>query len=193
MSQRLGADRSVAALANQADRANRPTTLVVIAGVILLAALIYLVIGLQTSIGARESLRAASNTQYNTARQLSEIEKAKTTGPDLEIYSGSAALMPTALNKIASEVWGETSGGRTFIRIDASPDKKPLNENPSLLRSTVNCTISNQPIEQILEFLKATDTDERMAKAFVSRLRLTPTPQGWNAEIEFRRYELNDT
>lgn len=195
-----GADPALVAMANQADRSNRPAIFIVIAAALLVATLAYLVASFISYQGASERLRIARAQTVNAMTTLQEIQRLRALAPSEDDFP-STTLHVSRLRNVAAEVWDldeDSAQIDQIISLPASPERRAIigGRRDALAgdfsRSMIPVTINGQPLDKILQFAEQALAHERLQVAFVSRLRLAPAPRGWNAVIEFRQYEYEE-
>jgi hypothetical protein len=185
----LGSDPAVVAMANQADRRNRPWLFVALGIAVTLAALVYLIAGSIRLSSGSTRLQTQRTEAANVESRLDRLARARAAMPDMSEY-GSATYMPQRLRSTAADVWGVTvERVATHVNIPTVPDRVDLVNSEGLRRAATTVTISGEPLDRILAFIDQALAREGLESAFVSRLDLRPVPRGWNANIEFRQYE----
>ncbi len=200
-----GSDPQLIALANQAERANRPAALIAIVGGLVVVAMIALLVGIAGYADGRAMLVREEAAARLVQTRLDEIAAIKAAQPDAyELYK-SGRFMGKQLDDVAEEVW-ETDDLSRIVPHDFPPDRTELGIGyPGIGRLKSEWRPQNQPLETIIEFIEAVLADDatrqerypRLAEerccpdlnlVFLGKLQLTPTAAGWSAVIEFRRY-----
>lgn len=194
-----GSEPYIVGMANQADRANRPTKYFVIASVLILASLIYLLTGINTFLEGNGRLERLTAEQNTTERLLKDIEQLKNRNPDLvKLYPPGEAFMPNHLRDAAAKAFADNPETETEPGFFSVGDVRtePLETTRGLLNNnTIRVSVSGTrqfPIRDILLFIQTALEDDPSGLMFLSELSLRPTPQGWQViALEFRRYGFN--
>lgn len=195
-----GSEPYIVAMANQADRANRPTRFIVFGVLLILACCIYMLFGVKAFVESNARLERQLGERLSTEQQLQKIEELRGRSPDLEtLYPAGALLMPNHLSAAARSAFANNPDTETepgFFTISSDVDQKPLETSRGLLNNnTVTVSVAGArqiPIEDILLFIQTALEEDPSEIMFLSEIELRPVPQGWQARtIEFRRYSYN--
>ena len=194
-----GSEPYIVAMANQADRANRPTRFIVIGCVIVLGCLVYMLFGVKEFVDGNSRLQRQITERATTEKSLEQIERLENRNPDLQrLYPPGEALMPNYLRAAATKAFGGNEEGETqpsdFSVADVQ--RRPLESTRGQLNnSTVRVTVSGArqlPIEDSLTFIETAFEEDPSGLMFLSEFDLRPTPRGWQVRsLEFRRYSFN--
>ncbi len=194
-----GSEPYIVAMANQADRSNRPVRFIVIGCVIVLACLVYMLFGVRDYLAGASRLQSQIVLRASTERSLKQIEQLENRNPDLlRLYPPGELNMPNYLREAATEAFGGNPEGKTqpdFFSV-GDVERRPLESTRGQLNnSTVRVTVSGAralPIEDILTFVETAFEKDPSGLMFLSEFDLRPTPQGWQVRsLEFRRYSFN--
>ncbi|MCA9293522.1 MAG: hypothetical protein KDA20_06890 [Phycisphaerales bacterium] len=186
-----GVEPHMVALANQADAANRPRWIIAFALICAIGCAAVCAAGTMRLMGAR-SRYASTEAQLIQADALAnQIIATRADKPSLSELYPPAGLMYNQVQAALESTWQvDRTGFATFATIQ--PLKEESLSIPGLGKANVTCTIRNQPLEKIMAFIETTLGKSSMRHAFVSTFELEPTSGGWNAEIEFRRYQVTN-
>lgn len=175
------------AMAAAVDRANRPTSLLTIPAVLLVAALLYSVWSYRGLAAERSVLRARQSQVARIDSLIRDIETEKKKGIDLEKtypaspYFGSYVDDTWKKNPSAAFREPPTVSQVSQGRVDTTSP---------LTRSEVTVTVTNEPLESILRAIEGTLSHEFLkGQVFVSQATLTPAGTGWRAIVKFSLYE----
>lgn len=171
-------------LARSAERANRPTTLVVFSVLLLLAAVAFAGWnGMDARTARREYQRDAAQ-QREVERAIGEIramraQRAQGTG-------SQAAFTPEAsmLSKLAQAA---TAAGLTVPPQIQPPNREDTPGSP-LVKQVVTARADGQEPAAVFEWLKKCLQD--IPGLYVSQFALRPTRLGWSVEVRFARWEI---
>lgn len=191
--QPLGSERAAVALANAADARNRRTAVVLIAGLVLVAGLIYAGIGWVRHASASSALEIRQQQAQRVDRLFDQIreESLRKTDP-LRAYP-IKTLVPPRLFDAVEDVWGvDDSTGARIAPIPTVPEIEALNRAPLLDKATIQVGINGQPLDLILRFIETVLSDPQMSNAFISEIELAPLVRGWRATIAFRWYQAKE-
>lgn len=186
-----GAEPHMVALANQADAANRPRWIIAFTLVCAVVCGAVFAVGAMRLMAARASYAGAEAQLLQADALAQQIIATRADKPSRAELYPPAGLMYNQVQGALESTWQvDRNGYSSFATI------QPLQEDalsiPGLGKANVSCTIRNQPLEKITAFIEATLGLETMRHAFVSSFQLEPTSGGWNAEIEFRRYQVKE-
>ena len=194
-----GSEPYIVGMANQADRANRPTKYFVVASVLILASLVYLLMGINAFLEGNGRLERLAAEQNTAERLLKDIERLDNRNPDLlRLYPPGEIRMPNYLRDAATKAFADNPETETepgFFNVgDVSTE--PLETTRGLLNNnTIRVSVGGSrqlPIKDILLFIQTALEDDPSDLMFLSELSLRPTPQGWQViALEFRRYSFN--
>lgn len=194
-----GSEPYIVAMANQADRANRPTKYLVIALVLIFASIVYMLFGVQAYAEGNGRLERLSRDQRSAERLLEDIERLNNRNPDLlRLYPPGEMRMPNYLREAAEKAFKNNPDTETTPDFFSVGDvtSEPLETTRGLLNNnTIRVSIGQArqiPIEDILLFIQTALEDDPSGLMFLSDLHLRPTPRGWQViSLEFRRYSYN--
>lgn len=184
-------DTQLQAMAAGADRANRPTTLVVAGIAVLAIAAIFALWSGGKFVNARKRLHSEMRARSTTANLLSVIAGRKQELPDLDALYPPQPYFDTNVYETALSVYGLTQDQKSQLPVAVRPREtpKPLTGTPGVGKTSVDVTFSAQPLSKIFELMNAVQESAYLRTTFVSSINLTPIPTGWNATIRFGAYE----
>lgn len=186
-------ENQLAAMANSAERTNRPTSLIALGCVILVICIAFTAWSAGRFLSSRSRLRSEMDRRDRVEGILRTIAAKQPDLPDLESLYGREPLifMAETINDVAKQVW-DVQANNTVLPVNVGskngPTKLLTNEMLGLSRVDVRM-VSPQPLEKILAFLEAVDKSEKLQRVNVSLIKLDPAPTGWNAQIQFTAYE----
>lgn len=194
-----GSEPYIVAMANQADRANRPTKYIVVGVLLILACLVYMLFGVRTFLEGDGRLGRQTREQNTVERLLAEIEQLNNRNPDLlRLYPPGELLMPTYLRQAATKAFADNPDTDTEPDFFTVPDvdQEPLETTRGLLNNnTVQVRVSGArqfPLEDIFLFIQTALEDDPSGLMFLSDISIRPSSQGWQlTSLEFRRYSFN--
>lgn len=184
-------DTQLQAMAASADRANRPTGLVVIGGAVLTLAAIFALWSGFSFLKARNRLKDEMATREWVGVRLARIASKKQETPDLDAIYPPMPYFDTNIEDTALKVYEiakEEKQAKLPVAVRPPDGPRPLTGTPGVGKTTVDVSLNAQPIEKILGLLNATQESPYLKTAFVSSINLTPIPAGWNAQIRFAAY-----
>jgi hypothetical protein len=194
-----GSEPYIVAMANQADRANRPTKFIVVAVVLIFASLVCPLFCVSSYAEGNGRLERLSRDQRSAERLLEDIERLNNRNPNLlRLYPPGEILMPNNLREAARKAFEDNPDTETTPDFFSVGDvtTEPLETTRGRLNNnTIRVSIGQArqiPIEDILLFIQTALEDDPSGLMFLSDLHLRPTPRGWQVlALEFRRYSFN--
>jgi hypothetical protein len=187
-------EMQLAGAANAAERANRPRTLVIVAGLIAGGALLFTSL-IAWQIGSRRTqLASALATQAAVERYAEQARELRETSPNLADLFPVDLAMADKIQQIAREVWRGEPNVATVQTVRYSSAGIRLNDVP-VRNANVSSTVRLTDLERVLRFMETVEEAPELEGTFVSSLRLTPAPggqDGWSGSIDFRRYEYEE-
>lgn len=189
-----GADPQLHAAANNADRANKPGALLLLSLTVCVALVAWLIVSAFNLSNAREEYSSERRRQALVVDQANRINELESKTPSLaSLYGSSSAplLMPNHFRRVARDVWelDESTALEPIVQIPSQLQQAQLNSASGIDRADLTISITNQPIERVLQFIDAALNDEFLSSTFLFEIRLTPrVPNGWAASLTFRRY-----
>lgn len=177
----------LAALASGAERANRPTAVVIFSALLLLVVTIFALMSVRDASRARALYvweagnRAQVETVADQIRLVRKEEEVRKNQPD------AFAPEPRLLSAISSA--GSAAGlPPSLLRIEEGREEVP---NSPLVRRTVTARLDGQPIEPVFEWLQG--SLQAVSGLHIIQLSLKPTPRGWDLTVKFARWELKSS
>lgn len=193
-----GSEPYIVAMANQADRSNRPTRVLVFAGVVIFGAIVYALFGLSAFAEGNARIRSQTTQQQEIDRLVTQIETLRNSNPDLATLYPPADLMPNPLRRARDIAFGGNDPDKTQPEDLTVPEvtQEPTETTRGLLNTAkVQITArgaKNFPIEDILLYIQTALENDPSGLMFLSEIAVRTTPQGWRLEgLEFRRYNIN--
>lgn len=178
-------EQQLSAMAASVDRANRPTSLLMIPLLMVIAAVMYLGWAWRDMAAQRNlvSVRVREVEQINDTVAQIQAEKSKA----IDI----AALYPAAyyFGSQVDEAWKLTNIPFREPPVIGNNTPTPILTNPPINRSEVQVTINSEPLENILRGVDETLRHEFLKdRAFISMAQLTPAGNGWRSTIRVSVY-----
>ncbi len=194
-----GSEPYIVAMANQADRSNRPTKFIVVASALILASLVYLLLGINAYAEGNGRLDRLIREQRSAEGLLENIERLNNRNPDLlRLYPPGEIRIPFYLREAAAKAFDNNPDTETrpdYFNV-GDVTSTPLETTRGRLNSnTIRVSIGQAqqiPIDDILLFIQTALEDDPSGLMFLSDLHIRPTPRGWQViSLEFRRYSFN--
>lgn len=174
----------LAAMAGRAERANRPTAVVVFCTALLLAAVAFTAWASGRAAEAKREFRREAQTQAEVERlagMIVEAREKKTRGEDEStVYAPETAL----LSKIGQAA--------TRAQIDGIPRLRTNTESLAsspLVRQVVTGTVENNEMDRVLRWI--TNALDEVDGLYVTEYTMKPTRRGWEVTVRFARWELS--
>ncbi len=193
-----GSEPYIVAMANQADRSNRPTRVLVFAAAVIFGAIVYALFGLSAFAEGNTRIRSQTTQQQEIDRLVTQIETLRNSNPDLATLYPPADLMPNPLRRARDIAFGGNDPDKTQPEDLTVPEvtQEPTETTRGLLNTAkVQITARgarNFPIEDILLYIQTALENDPSNLMFLSEIAVRTTPQGWRLEgLEFRRYNIN--
>lgn len=180
-------EQQLTTMAAAVDRANKPTSLLLVPMLLVVASLGFVLWGWREMSSQRALVSARVREVDEITKLVGQIQNER--GKSVDIASLYIRL--PFMGSQVSEAW--TGTGITFREppIVGSTSTNPILSNPVLLRSEVQVTTNNEPLENILKGVDATLRHEVLGpQAFVSLAQLTPAGGGWRSTIRFSAYHV---
>lgn len=177
----------LAARAEAGARANRPTHLVLIAGLVLVAAVLGAAFGWRADSKAAKALDRGSRelTLINDrAERLATLE-AETSDPDTQNLNSPIPELFSRLGNLAREAGLETIPQVPQTDNESFPDARRVNYKYENGRS--RNPIRDPSLEKMLTWVSL--VTERIPGMHVRHLSLTPQANSWMMEVTFARFE----
>ncbi|MEQ8850846.1 MAG: hypothetical protein RIB32_03585 [Phycisphaerales bacterium] len=180
------------AASSAADRANRPTPLILVPTLLLIAAAIFSLWSLRSFAGARSQLKSQAARSAEITGLLDTLAAVKAEEKDTGRQFQKAAYLLTDLDEGTPEEPGHAK--RLGLNIRDVTDRRPPSpvRDEELVLRQVDCYISGQPLDKIFEWMNACLNDENYkGRLFVYQVNLKPNRvSGWDAEpVTFGIYE----
>lgn len=176
--------------ANAADRANRPAAFVLLPGVGVAIALVVLLVLFARFTAARRDLQVQQRDWVTIQATIEELQKRRTTSPDLAAVFPKNALFDSIVEDAAEAAWGLPSG-ELPITVGQPRSSNFFATNVDLVKTDVMCTLRTVPLDKLEAWVDAVLHAQHLRGVFLSKLELQPTSGGWNGQVVFRRYEYD--
>jgi type II secretory pathway component PulM len=172
-------------LAMAAERANRPTAIVVFSGLLLFAAVVFLFWSAKGVSAAEARLRRATNEAVEVQRVAAEITRMRDAGTQSTGEEAKYRPIPTLLSSISASA--DQSGFSTRPQI--IPERDDVQLDGALTKKRIRATVSGQEIGDVLRWVET--VLRQVDGLYVSQFKVTPNrTTGWNIELRFSRWEL---
>lgn len=182
----------LSAIAQAADRRNRPTIAIAIGVAFMLGALGYTIATLWNMNSQGSRLLAAERTGERVASRIADIQLERDSRPDYAAMFPEKTRYPVSVVDEANRVWPDRTW--TFGQIGQEKPTRGVQLIENLNRTGVRLAIRNEPLEPILELAEriVNGPEEQFGKSFIALLELRPVPSDdtWLTTIEIDRYEF---
>ncbi|MFI4853542.1 MAG: hypothetical protein ACIAQF_01025 [Phycisphaerales bacterium JB065] len=192
-----GSEPYIVAMANQADRSNRPTRVLVIASAVILAAIVYALFGLGEFTEGNARIREQSLQRQSITNLIQEIKSLRDSNPDLAALYPPADLIPNTLRQAKDIAFGGHPDDRAQPSdLIVSEVKQEPTETTQRLLNTAKVQISarggkNFLIEDLLLYIDTAIKTDPKGLLFLSEFAVRTTERGWRLDgLEFRRYNI---
>ena len=174
--------------AGSAERRNRPTGLIVLAVVLLVAAVAFWVFTLAQRQSSQSRYRAAQASMQSLVDLQAEIELFQNNDAQRELRRRYAPVMRTIRSRL------ETLARRAGVtdplpQLGQISSERRLGLDSKLLLRTIDATIAEGDHANVLEWLQSATTE--IDGLFVSGISLTPVQTGWRMNIKLSRWEID--
>lgn len=178
-------EQQLSAMAAGVDRANRPTSLLMIPLLLVIAAVVFLAWSWRDMATQRNlvALRVREVEEIN--KTVSAIQAEKTKAIDI------AGLYPAApfFGSQVEQAWKQTNIPFREPPIIGNNTPAPILTNPPINRSEIQVTSNSEPLENIMRGVDETLKHEFLRdRAFISMAQLTPAGNGWRSMIRVTLY-----
>ncbi len=180
------------AMANGTDRANRPTGLLVLGCVVAVGFGLYALAAFRGWSASRSSLAMARADEATIERLIAEHATEKARTPDIAALFPVLATMGSDIEKAARRTWGVAEGQPVpGVTVGRAIDGQIFSTQVAniLKLKSVEANIADQPLDKVLAWLAAVESDRFLGPTFVSSLTLSPAGQGWQGTVRFSTYE----
>jgi len=172
-------------LAMGAERANRPTGIVVFSAVLLLASFAFLLWSSSGVSAAERSLRRATTEASDVRRIAAEIERMNDAGSQATTEEAKYRPAPALLSTISASA--DAAGLAPRPRI--TPQRDDEQRDGALVRKNVQASVEGQEIGDVLRWIET--VVRQVDGLYVSQFKVKPSrTTGWNIEVRFSRWEL---
>ncbi len=181
--------RQLTAMANAADRGNRPTSFLIVAAIALLAGIVVLIATYNAFGGQRHVLDIQENKTRNIADLVAQLEALDTQKADLsQVYPP----VPEFELKIIDAY---DNAGIPFSKpptIGQAKSLKLVAIGSDLYRTVVKGSANSEKLEDTLQWIyNVVHHPDLKGRVFLDSLALTPVANSdnWSAQIDFTIYE----
>jgi hypothetical protein len=167
----------LATAAAGAERANKPKTLIVIAGALLAVAVIATGMALSSRLAAQRKLdteRGRATEMVTLAAKLKQLNEASAGGK----RTGRITLLPTTLNQAA-----RAAG----IKTDPVMRNMPDSRNGDVVRKKMEYDVRDESLEAILRWIDSATKQVQGLEVFSFNVK--PESQVWHAKVTFSWWE----
>ena len=177
----------LAATANAADRANRPTHLVAVAAIALITALLFTLISYRSLSDARASIARATLDARTVDQHIKAYYSLQTGDTSLATYYPPSPYMDSTIEDVVKPYEDEFTNRKT---IAASPKRISVPGITGLERYELECTIDNDPLQLSTQWITdALAEPENLAgRVFISKVSLTPINPHWRTHFTLAWY-----
>lgn len=175
----------VVALAARTERANQPRHLLVIAGVLVLASVVYLVAGWRAQGAAAAELAGEISNAGRVQEALGSLRALQAAG------NTSGPKASESSNSILSRIQqaGADAGLKNAIGVPKSGSGRPAvtNSNKDVAKVTWAYTVRDPSLGALLEFTKR--ATEGVSGLEIYAVAIKPQAGEWEMTVEFCRWE----
>ena len=179
----------LAAMAFTADRANRPTWLIVGAMVLLIIGLGYSLLQIAALSDAREDLARAQRMNVQIDQEIDRYQSLMQQEREEDRRWRPLPNMASDLVKIAEA----RNLFETEPRVDQRKERSLGQLAPDFTSWYVECRVQSEPLQAILTWVDASLESPFLRGVFLSRIELIPNDTGWTANLRFRSYQKKGT
>ncbi len=181
-------ENQLRAQAAAADRANRPTMLVVVPALLLVGALLLTLVAGVRLVESKRTLERRLADRAQVERIVFEAEQLRRRTPDLDALYPPLPGLGDEIEREARRVWPE--GSRGTVRVgQVNPRPWSVSSTGDLVQVSVDCTVSNVSFQDLTTWIRRVIDEPTRRRVFVSKLSVEPTPQGWTGTVQFRAYQ----
>lgn len=177
------------ALANAADRSNKPTWMLLAGALVLAGGLLYAGMSYSNFRRARMRFDAEVGEAQKVGDLLREHAAIKARTPDLAKLYPSLSHFGSNIENLARRAW--SIGERQPVPgvTVSEPRSNPSQVNTQLNMVTVDLQINDQPLDKVFQLLESIQGDPTLRPCYISLLVLNPATSGWTATIRVASYE----
>ena len=179
-------ETQLGAAANAADRANRPTLIVVAPALLLVGAIILVLITnhrfsvAKSVLGDRLAERARVDQLIEFAAEL------EAANPDIGVLFPPNPFMDVNIADVAQDVWGENGP----VDVSGKSNPRSVGLARQIERSDVDVSFTQPiPLDELFRFIHGVLSDQELRGVFLARINITPRSGGWMGSLRFRLYE----
>lgn len=175
----------VVAMAARTERANQPRHLLVIAALLVVAAVVYLLVGWRAQASAMASLREEQKSAQTVQAALGTLRALQAAGNNAGPKANESS--DTILSRIQKA--GTDAGLKNPVPLPAPGAGRPTrtNSNKDVAKATWRYTIQDPSLGALWEFLR--HATEAVGGLEVYSVSLKPVGQQWEMTVEFCRWE----
>lgn len=175
----------IVAMAARTERANQPRHLLVIAGVLVVAATVYLFTGWRAHAIAMVSLREEQRHAETVQTALGSLKALQAAGNNAGPKANESS--DTILSRIQKA--GTDAGLKNPVPLPGPNAGRPTrtNSNKDVAKATWRYTISDPSLPALWEFLR--HATEAVGGLEVYSVSLRPSGLNWEMTVEFCRWE----
>jgi hypothetical protein len=180
-------ETQLGAAANAADRANRPTLLVVAPALLLLGAIVLVLVTNHRFSVAKSALSARLAERARVDQLIEYASELEAANPDVGVLFPPDPFLDVKIADVAQDVWGE--GGPVTVSGKSSPRAVGLARQ--IAKSDVDVSWTTPlPIDELFTFIyRVLNEPEMTGHVFLARINIKPLPGGWIGSARFRLYE----
>lgn len=175
--------------ASASERANRPRGLVLLAGIVLVGAIIYAVMGISSRSAAAGEVATERSESDQVAQMVERIR-------GLQAAQALRGLEPNSRIGPEIEALAESQG----LKADPTGKKLVITESevsgiavPGIVQRKYRATLVGQEPEAILNWLNLVQSSEQTRGVEIFSISMKPEPLGsrgaWNLDVDFVRWE----
>jgi type II secretory pathway component PulM len=175
----------LAASAARAERAARPRHLLVLAGLLLVAALIALIVSSTRLTAARSSLKFQMQLADSMSEEVASLEQLRAAAATASDAGNDELLTIRSKISQAATAAGIPNTQNLTPENDAraNPQRPGVNSVQRLFKYTVQC----EELPPLLDWMNRAPT--QVPGLEVYQVKLTPRPTDWQLQVTFSRWE----
>lgn len=183
------AAQQAAGMAAAIDRSNKPTFIVIISAIALIATGVYAAFGANSHLNARERLREQKVRSGELIGMLDEIERLESERIDLRAIYPVVLKFETRVRSVAESIDlsdPERPSNAPEAVFNVQPEAaRSLTTNTKLERKDVKVAFQFVSISKVFELIDALERDQYLQRGYVDSIRFSPAVGGFNGELTY--------
>lgn len=174
----------LASAAMRRERANRPTTWLVAAALVLVAVLIYLAVAFYKSVNAEKALAREITTTRDVLRMTSEIHALAATATERG-RAGIGEPIPDLFSRLQAAA--RDAGMSTDLGAPRTSNDRPSGMPNVNGKRYEYANVHEESLESVLTWIER--STRSVPGLELHTLALKPEPRSWQVRVVFRRWE----